>query len=195
MSFIDTRLDTRVAYGFKGGPEWLTQIVPMDNGRDVRNAQWQYPRQRYTAAYHNFAPADRNVLLAAFYAARGQLHAFRFYDWLDNAATSESLAPAIGTVTPVQLIKTYAMGAQSTTRLIQAPVAGSVTVYIGATPVAGTLDASTGLFTPSANWAAGTYTWTGNFDVWVRFDSDHNAFSIDDLNAATTDNGLVEVRR
>jgi uncharacterized protein (TIGR02217 family) len=196
MSYIDARIDRRIAYGFQGGPEWLTQIVNMDNGREQRNAQWLYPRQRYTAHYLNFSAVDRTAILAVFYAARGRLHAFRFRDPLDNAATSEAIAPAVGTTTAVQLIKTYSFGGQAVTRLIQAPVAGSVVVYIGgATPVAGTLDQTTGLFTPTAAWAAGTFTWTGSFDVWVRFDNDHNAFSIDELDAANADISLIEVRR
>lgn len=41
----------------------------------------------------------------------------------------------------------------------------------------------------------GTPTWSGEFDVWVRFDSDYNAFTIGDIDAHSADIELVEVRR
>lgn len=194
MSYINTRLSTCVAYGFSGGPEYSTLIVAMDNGREQRNRQWLYPRHRYSAQYLNLSKQAQKEILAAFHAAAGQLHVFRFKDANDFEAVAESLAPAIGTSTPVQLIKTYALGSQSTIRLIQAPVTGAVIKRNGVA-VAGTLDTQTGLFTPSAPWVAGTFTWDGEFDVWVRFASDFNAFSIGAPNARTSDVELIEVRR
>lgn len=194
MAYINTRLDECVAYGFVGGPEWSTLEVQMDNGREQRNAQWLYPKHRYAAQYMNLLPAAMAEILAAFHACRGKLHAFRFKDWNDYTATNAALAPSIGTMTPVQLVKTYTFGGTSSTRLIQAPVAGAV-VYRNGSPVSGTLDTATGLFTPSANWASGTHTWTGEFDVWVRFASDYNAFTIGNWQAHTADIELIEVRR
>lgn len=193
MAFINTRLDDCVAYGFSGGPEWNTTVVKMDNGTEQRNAQWLYPNHRYTAQYMNLRPEHRDTILGAFHACRGQLHVFRFKDWNDYQATNEPLAPSIGTMTPVQLIKTYVFGSEDSTRLIQAPV--SATVFRNGAPVSGSLDTSTGLFTPSSNWVAGTHTWSGEFDVWVRFESDFNAFTINNWQAHTADISLVEVRR
>lgn len=195
MTYINTRLDDRVAYGFTGGPEWSTQVVMLDNGREQRNAQWLYPRHRYSAEYRNLAPERRQQVLAAFYAARGQAYPFRFKDWNDYTASNEPIAPAIGTSTPVQLVKTYAFGGQASTRLIQAPVAGTVTVFRNGTPVSGTLDDETGLFAPDSAWTAGTYTWSGQFDVWVRFASDYNAFSLENVGVGSAAIELIEVRR
>lgn len=194
MSYINTRLSTCVAYGFSGGPEYSTLVVTLDNGREQRNRQWLYPRHRYAAQYMNLSPEAQKEILAAFHAAAGQLHVFRFKDHNDYKAVAEPLAPAIGTSTPVQLVKTYSLGAQATVRVIQAPVAGAVVKRNGVA-VAGTLDTSTGLFTPSAPWVAGTFTWDGEFDVWVRFASDYNAFAIGNLRVHTADVELIEVRR
>lgn len=194
MAYINTRLDECVAYGFSGGPAWNTLVVNMDNGREQRNGQWLYPKHRYSAQFMNVRPQARDEILNAFHAARGKLHAFRFKDWNDYTATSEAIAPAIGTSTAVQLVKSYTFGSEVSTRLIQAPVSGAV-IYKDGSPVSGTLDTATGLFTPSAPWAAGSYTWSGEFDVWVRFDSDYNAFTIGDWQAHTADIELVEVRR
>lgn len=193
MSFIDTRLDACVAYGFSGGPKWSTQVTPLDNGREVRNAQWLYPRHEYSAQFMNLDAGARDAVLEAFHVCRGQLNAFRFKDWNDYQANAQPLAPAVGTSAPVQLVKSYAFGASVSTRLIQAPL--TAVVKRGTTTVAGTLDTTTGLFTPSAQWVAGAHTWTGEFDVWVRFASDFNAFTIGSWQAHTADIALIEVAR
>lgn len=194
MSYIDVRMPTCVAYGFTGGPEYSTLVVPLDNGREQRNRQWLFPKHRYSATFMNFSRENQQLVLEIFHAMAGQLHCCRFKDHNDFEADDEPLAPAIGTTNPVQLIKTYAFGTESSTRLIQAPLAGAV-VNRNGVPVAGTLDKSTGLFTPDAPWASGTVTWTGEFDVWVRFASDYNAFQIGNLDAHTADIELIEVRR
>lgn len=193
MNYIPIRLSTCVAYGFSGGPNYSTLVVDLDNGREQRNQQWLYPKHSYSATYLNLSKQAQREILAAFHAAGGRLLAFRFKDWNDFEAIAEPLAPAIGTSTPVHLIKTYSFGPQSRVRLIQAPVTASI--KRNGVAVAGTLDAGTGLFTPSAPWVAGTFTWDGEFDVWVRFASDFNAFSIGAPNARTSDVELIEVRR
>ncbi len=193
MAFIDVRLSTCVALGFMGGPEWSTQVVDLENGLEQRNADWLYPKHRYAAQYMNFDAQARDEILEAFHACRGRLHVFRFKDWNDYVADAEPLAPAVGTSTPLQLIKTYTLGSQASARLIQAVV--FAVVSRNGSPVAGTLDLATGLFTPDAAWVAGTFTWSGEFDVWVRFASDYNAFAIGNLDAHTADIELVEVRR
>lgn len=201
MTYINHRISDCVAQGFTGGPEWNTLIVSLANGREQRNGQWLFPKHRYTAQYMNFQRAEQQEILSAFHAARGQLHVFRFKDWNDYTAESENgdwvplLAPTIGTTTPAQLYKEYFMGAQGTLRKIQAPVDGTVVVLHNGLPVAVTVDPTTGLVTPSVAWASGSYTWTGDHDVWVRFASDYNAFTANTNNAATSDIELVEVRR
>lgn len=194
MAYIDTRVSTCVAYGFTGGPEYSTLVVTLDNGREQRNRQWRYPRHRYSAQYLNLSPEAQREIISLFHAAAGQWSAFRFKDWNDYQAVGEPLAPVVGTSDPVQLIKSYTFGAASSTRLIQAPVMGAVIKRNGSA-VNGTLDTQTGMFTPAAPWEAGIYTWDGEFDVWVRFASDYNAFAIGAPNARTSDIELVEVRR
>ncbi|KOR44274.1 hypothetical protein ADT25_10990 [Xanthomonas oryzae] len=200
MTYIDARLSDLVAFGFSGGPEWSTRIVPLENGQEQRNGQWRYPRYRFKAQYLNFREEARNDILAAFNAARGRLYAFRFKDYNDFIARAERVYPTAGTRDAVQLIKTYPLGPVSTPRKIQAPVAGAATVYDHlANPVPGTLDTSVGLFVPATAWGNGPYTWSGEFDVWVRFDSDYNAFTIGnrsgDEYVATAEIELLEVRR
>jgi uncharacterized protein (TIGR02217 family) len=196
MAFIDDRIPECVSEGFASGQNWNTQLVPLDNGREQRNGQWLYPKVKLEAQYKNFSLADKDSVLQIAGAARGMLHCFRVKDWADHTATDEVIVPEAGTTTAVQLTKTYTFGSQSAVRLIQAPVDGTVTVYRNGVAVAGTLDATTGLFTPDANWAAtGTFTWSGEFDVWMRFDTDYIAFTAAHMNAWSADFSLIEVRR
>jgi uncharacterized protein (TIGR02217 family) len=196
MSFIETRMDESVSYGFKATPTYSTQIVPLDNGKEQRNANWAHPKRHYSALFQNFTPAEFAALLATFHAVRGSAYSFRFKDWTDYMATLEALGNTPGAnSTPVQLIKTYTFGAASYVRTITKPVSGTVTVYQGGVAKAGTFSTTTGLFTPTTNWTAATaLTWTGEFDTPVRFVNDEMPAQYDNYNAITTSVELVEDR-
>lgn len=196
MAYINERLPTCVAYGFTGGPEWSTLVIDLDNGREQRNGQWLYPKHKYAAQYMNFDHVQRQEVYNAFQAMRGRLHCFRFKDHGDFEAVNQLQGPNIGTDDPMQLIRTYQFGSESCTRLIQAPVNGTVTMTKDGSPfTAFTVDDETGLITPDAPWGAGVYLASFQFDVWVRFNSDYNAFTIGNLDAHTADIELIEVRR
>jgi len=198
MSFINHRLSRRVAYGFEGGPEWNTRIIELDNGMEVRNGQWAYPRHRYSAQYVHLDETARNAVIHAFHAARGRLYAFRFQDWNDYQANDEILYVKPGTRTPVQLSKTYRMGNVASVRPVRAIVTATV-VNSHNDSIPGHLDSALGVFTPDNEWDNDSYTWNGEFDVWVRFDSDYNAFAISSRNGqeliATASIDLIEVKR
>lgn len=193
--FINQRMSVGVASGFIGGPEWRTDVQTLASGREMRNKLWKFPKHHYRANVGAFIPSDILELRSMFYACAGQWGAFRFRDLVDYNATQEALAVAVGTVTPVQLVKTYVFGGQHAVRNIQAPVAGSVVVYDqdGVTPIAGTYDATTGIFTPSANWPHAYAAWSGQFDVWVRFIADYGSFTAIRPDMLTADIELMEV--
>lgn len=195
--YINARLPRRIAAGFKVGPSFRTHVVTLDSGREQRNRQWRYPKWRGSGNMAAFTPADRQALISIFVAVGGQWGAFRFHDPTDHLAANESIAPAVGSSTPVQLVRSYVFPGSATAIevLVQAPVAGTVTVYRDGMPVAGTLDDQLGLFTPSAPWAAGTYTWSGQYDRWMRFENDWGALTAAHDNVYTADIELVEVRR
>lgn len=195
MTFIETRLPDCVAYGFTADPQYQTQIVPMDNGKEQRNAQRTRARRKYSAQYQHFDPDDFAELLAVYHACLGAAHDFRMKDWTDFSVTLGALGTTPGAnQTPVQLVKVYAFGAQSTTRTITKPVAGTVTVYQNGAPKAGSISTTTGLFTPTTNWTAGaTLTASFEFDVPVRFAHDEFPASYAELNAISTPCELLEV--
>lgn len=189
MAFIESpRLLDRVRLGYEAGPEFNTQVVTLDNGKEKRNQQWVNPRRRYSVPYNNVTPAQYDGIRDAFYKARGAANGFRFKDWLDYTATLESLGTTPAGSTPVQLKKTYA----DYVRTINKPV--SATVYQAGIAKAGTLDTTTGLFTPTTAWtAAQALTWTGEFDVAVRFADDYLPATWDNFQVRTVDVDLLEI--
>lgn len=176
MSFIDTRINSRYRFGFVGGPEWRTLIVPLQSGAERRKALWALPHHRYTADYATLTAAEKESLLNTFIVCRGAFSTFRFLDWNDYTATNESLGTGDNTSTARQLTKTYTFGASSYVRNITLPY--DVTVTANGSPIAVTVDPITGLVTPDAPWPNGqAIAWSGKFDVKVRFANDFNPFT------------------
>lgn len=193
MARIDERLNDCVSQQFTGGPRFKTNTVLMDSGDEVRNRRWVYPKHEYSAQFLNFNEADRDDIIAMQHVAAGSWLDFRFKDWMDFTATDETLAPVVGTTTPVQLIKTYTKGAFTSQRIIQAVL--TATIYRNGVAVAGTLDDELGTFVPNFVWVAGTFMWSGTFDVWVHFTEDYNPFSATDLHHWTAPILLEESRQ
>lgn len=193
MNFIDHRVSTCVSTEFQRINSGKTDIVTLDNGDEIRNARWKYNKLRFSASYVLLSDQSQNEITTAFYAARAQLFLFRFKDHGDFQATNEPLVVSAGTQAPVQLIKTYRFGPAKAERIIQAIV--SATVYADdGVAVPGSLDTALGLFTPAFAWGEGAYTWSGQFDVWVRFGSDQLDMTMKTLDIVTTDVELWEMR-
>jgi uncharacterized protein (TIGR02217 family) len=181
MAYISTRMPRSIAAGFTVSKDWRTLVVPLANGREQRNAQWLFPKVTARANYAAYTAATQVELQNLFMACRGKLHVFRFYDPTDHDATAQPLI-TVGGVT--YLAKAYTFGTETAYRLIQAPVTATLSG-------AGAVNMDTGVVTG----AAPGDTWTGTFDIWMRFDSDANAITAEAMNMHRTDIELVEVRR
>jgi uncharacterized protein (TIGR02217 family) len=188
MAFNEVRLPDCVAYGFTVTPRYDTLIVRLDNGKEVRNVNWTKPKRLFSAMYQNFTKLKFQFLLHAFHASAGSAYPFRCKDWTDFEVTNGALGTTPGAnQTPVQLVKVYTFGSRTRTRTITKPNSSGFTLYQNGVAKAGTLDTVTGLFTPTTNWtAAAALTWTGTFDVPVRFKSDEMPSSFDDIDAINT---------
>lgn len=194
MSLLDVRLSTRVEQGFSAVRVANTRVVPLKNGHERRNANWSGKKRRYTSRYATFTADEAEELLAFSEIADGRANSFRFKDWSDFKATAQPLGTAPSGTTPVQLQRTYTRGAYSRVRTITKPVDGTVVVYQNGTPKAGTVDTSTGLFTPSTSWTGGaTLTADFQFDVPVRFATDEIEFVLPHRDIFEVNCDLVEV--
>lgn len=196
MTAYATELDICPAYGWQGGPELNTRIVSLRNGHERRNARWSQVRHRFVLPLQNVQnQAYLTDLKAAFLAMRGQLHSFLVKDYSDFEAVAASLGNAPAGSTPVQLQKVSTFGSASFEREITKPKAGTVTVYQAGVAKAGTVDTTTGWFTPSTAWSEGSAL-TADFEFYVpvRFASDLLPMTIDNRTGAEyVMNGAVEL--
>jgi uncharacterized protein (TIGR02217 family) len=173
MAFLETpRFPERIGNGAQGGPGFSTSVAVLASGREARNGNWQYPLHAWDVSQGLNTQADFEALRAFFMVARGRLHGWRFKDLGDFACTvADGRATAL-TATTFQLVKRYTSGSDSVDRLIRKPVAGTVAVLVSGSPATFTVDTTTGIVTIAAAPAAGNITWSGEFDVPMRFDTD-----------------------
>ena len=129
-------------------------------------------------------------------------------DWSDFKSSLPSVArgfadqsPGTGTGSTCffQLVKSYTSGAQSWTRAIVKPVAGTVRVSLGGVEqLSGwTVDTTTGIVTFTTAPGSGVAVAAGfEFDVPVRFDSDSMDVNLDIERLGSIPSiPLVEIRR
>jgi uncharacterized protein (TIGR02217 family) len=208
MAFHEVRFPDNISRGARGGPERRTQIVEMASGDEERNGWWADSRRRYDASYGIRKTDDLAAVTAFFEARRGRLYGFRWKDWADHksgmpsagtAVTDQPIGSGNGAATAFQLVKLYTSGAQSWTRTITKPVAGTISLALnGAPQITGwTVNTSTGVVSFAAAPAAGVAITAGfEFDVPVRFDTDTLDVTLDfERLGSITSISLIEVRR
>jgi uncharacterized protein (TIGR02217 family) len=207
MAFHEVRFPDNISRGARGGPERRTQIVELASGAEERNASWANSRRRYDVAYGIRRADDLAAVVAFFEARNGRLHGFRFKDWADFKSCPPSQTPgptnqAIGTgngaATQFQLTKRYTSGAQSWSRTITKPVAGTVTIALNGTPLVSgwSVSTTTGVVNFTTAPATGIAITAGfEFDVPVRFDTDALDVTLDlERLGSITSIPLVEIR-
>ncbi|PRX28672.1 TIGR02217 family protein [Meinhardsimonia xiamenensis] len=208
MAFHEVRFPEDISRRARGGPERRTQVVTLASGEEERNASWANSRRRYDVAYGIRRADDLAIVVAFFEARNGRLYGFRFKDWADYKSCAPSQAPSaidqqIGTGDAVtrafQLVKLYASGAQSWSRTITKPVAGTVRVAVDGVEQAGgwSVDVTTGLVSFDTAPAEGAVITAGfEFDVPVRFDTDTLDVTLDfERLGSITSIPLLEIRR
>ncbi len=167
--------------GSAGGVTYRTSVVPAASGYEQRNAAWPSGRLKWTLSKDLIKPAMRDQLISFYRARQGRLRAFRFRDPFDNQAAGQVLNYSGGLT--FQLIKTYGDAANTETRIIKKPVAGSVTLTRDGVsfPAAGNwaIDSTTGIGTLAANQAGHTLAASYSFDVPSRFDFDELSMSLE----------------
>jgi len=176
MAFKESpRFPERIAFGATGGPAFSTSIVTVTSGEESRNQNWADSRQEYDVSTGVKTEADFRVIGAFFRAVKGRKDGFRFKDFADFQATmTEGVVEGL-TSTTFQLQKKYVSGSDVTLRDIKKPISGIVLKNSGstlATPADYTLNTATGVVTTAIPRTAANLTWSGEFDVPVRFDVD-----------------------
>ena len=208
MAFHEIRFPDNISRGARGGPERRTQVVELASGDEERNASWANSRRRYDVAYGIRRADDLATVVAFFEARNARLFGFRYKDWADYKSSLPSLAisptdqqigTGNGSLKTFQLSKRYTSGAQSWTRTIAKPVAGTIIIALGLVEqMSGwTLDATTGVVTFTTAPGSGVIVRAGfEFDVPVRFDTDMLDVTLDiERLGSITSIPLLEIRR
>lgn len=166
----------RIAFGAVGGPAFNTSILTVSSGEEARNQNWLESRQEYDVSSGVKTEADYHAIDAFFRAVKGRAVGFRFKDWLDfRVALTEGVVAGL-TGQTFQLQKQYESGSDESPRTIKKPIAAGFILKDLGTPLIPTtdyvLDTTTGIITTAAPHTAANLTWSGEFDVPVRFDVD-----------------------
>lgn len=191
--FHDVRFPDAVARGATGGPEYSTDVVSVASGYEQRNQNWDLARGRWDISTGIRTREQMAEVVAFFRARKGRAYGFRFKDWSDFQADGQALAPT-GSPLILQLVKRYASGGSEEARVITKPVPGTVVVRIDGNVVSPAIDDLTGRVTFDIEPAAQPYA-DFEFDVPVRFDSDHLAVTLRHFDSAIVPSiPLIEIR-
>lgn len=205
-NFHNISFPLKLARGAAGGPERVTEIFELGDGREARNTAFAGSRRRWEVGSAIRSLDELAQITAFFEARRGRLHPFRFRDPADYKSCNPSAAitpndqfigMGDGTTKTFQLTKSYGDAAGSYNRLIKKPVVGSVRIAKGGTELmAGfSVDAATGLVTLTIAPAIGVEVRAGfAFDTPARFDADRLDVALDAFDAGRVVSlSLVEV--
>ncbi len=187
MTIPAYRLPAGIEIGSGFAPMFSNVIQEAISGNEQRFAKWTKCRGVGNVAYGLLNSTDHDgdfrAIMAIYRAHKGTLIPFRFKDWGDYQSDDEPFGTGNGSETQFQLSKTY----DPSLILLNTP--GSLTyvrdiVLLASTPVI-KVDgvtktvvtdytiSSSGLVTfTSAPANTKVLTWTGEFDVPVRFDGE-----------------------
>jgi uncharacterized protein (TIGR02217 family) len=175
---IATRLSDEVELGAIRRDTMNLQVVRTDSGFEDRVRLWTQYLREYEITYplqdRNGSPSDSlQQVYNAFLASGGGEDSFDFQDWRDFSVTDEVFGIGDGAETEFELIKTYTFGTREHQRRIFRPVS-AISIEADGVAVAGadyTVDYELGIVTMDTAPANGVeLTWTGEFNVPVRFD-------------------------
>lgn len=181
MSFLNFRFPTGISYGAVGGPGYSTTIAALNSGLESRNQNWSNSKCAYNAARGCNTDEDREALIAFFRIAKGKANSFRWKDWTDHTCKVGSGVFTLISGANYQFRKHYAHSAGSEDRIIALPI--SPVVKDGATTLVDgvnyTIAYPSGIITTSGG--ATPTSWSGEFDVLCRFDTDSLQLVAEDL--------------
>lgn len=187
MSIPDYRLPDNIESGSGFGPTWRNVIQEAIAGNEQRFGQWTRLRgvgDLSLGLQTSEDPVgDFRAIYAMFVAHRGSLYPFRFRCQYDCTAEDELFGVGDGIETEFQLTMTYdpsmiLLGVPGTyfyIRNITLPV-DEISISVEGTPLIGDsppafVVSSSGVVT-FASPPTGELTWSGTFDIPVRFDTD-----------------------
>jgi uncharacterized protein (TIGR02217 family) len=199
----DYRLPVALERGAQFAAAFSTDVLTALTGREQRVRNWATCRGKGDVGYALRQITDVSdqinyikQVVAIHMAHHGKERPFRFRDPSDYTTTTERFGTGDGSTTTFQLTKSYdpsqlilsTAGPYSYVRDILLPVASGIQIFNNAVIVSGSdytltaLGGTVAFNTAPANGHA--LTWTGSFDLPVRFDTDVLALKLNSLRHA-----------
>lgn len=192
-SFVEIQFDPGiVSYGVVGGAMFKTNVVTVESGIEQRSKIWQNGRSRYEYGERSLPQSELKAIQKFFRARGGRAVGFRFRDLSDY--TADNTEGSVGltglgntTAGPFQIYKNYGDAGGIDQRMIRKPIGPGFILYkngVAQTPGTHyTIDLNTGLVTFITPFPTGTdvLSWSGQFDVPVRFDTDEIKFRLNQV--------------
>lgn len=175
---IATRLSDEVELGAVRRDTMSLEVARGDSGFEDRVRLWaQFLREyeiTYPLAERNGQPSEAlQQVYNAFLATGGGELSFDFQDWRDHGVEDETFGVGDATETEFPLVKSYPFGTANHVRRIYRPVS-AITIKVDDVAVSSddyTVDYDLGIVTfDTAPANEAILTWTGSFNVPVRFD-------------------------
>ncbi len=178
MNFHDIRMPEFIETFAVGKPEFATSCAMTLSGREVRNLDREYARQKYLIKNCRLSSLEFEQFSSFFRARRGGNFSFRFRDNVDYQVSGQFIAEGDGKLTQCQLVKLYEDPILPYARTINKPVVGSEEFYVNDVNLKVEVDYNTGVVTLPNPLDKGQIL-TGNFifDVAVRFTNDSFEYS------------------
>ena len=193
--FIEERLLDCVSYGTVYGERFSTDVQTMRNKQESRNANWSQSQFSAQIIFAALEEKDRAKVMKVFRTCRGRAIGFRLKNWVDYKIADEPIGIGTGASQDLQLKITYKIGTYKTEKNIHKPIYSKLEILADGLPVAFVLSSS-GVVTFTAD-AGAVITWSGEYDIPVRFDVDDIMWSVDNKSAGGfvmgTDIPIVEI--
>ncbi|MBS0235908.1 MAG: DUF2460 domain-containing protein [Proteobacteria bacterium] len=200
QNFLEIRFPTNISYGATGGPAFSTNVLTSHAGHEWRQPNWNIALAKYNVAHGVKTEAQLAELISFFRLCCGRAKGFRFKDWMDYKVEKQVLIIADGKQKVFPLYKKYSVRQDVwSMRRINKPVHGSLILKLDNIKVWDDdyeVDYNQGLITFETPPSEGEELLVSfEFDVPVRFDTDHLAASIDSFAIYSWNEiPLVEVR-
>ncbi|MBN8828631.1 MAG: DUF2460 domain-containing protein [Sphingobacteriia bacterium] len=194
---LNNRFPEDISFGAIGGPEFATNIVTMQNGKEQRNIVWESARCKYNLSYGIKSKEDAIKVLNFFRAKKGKAIPFRFKDHIDYIATNQLIGIGNGITTSFQLIKRYKIGENEEVRVITKPVHNTVKIFLNdKLETDNIIDYEKGLISFKTPPKKGISIFADfEFDVLVRFDNDKLNITLHSDNHLIIDDiHLIEIK-
>ena len=200
--FHEIRMPEFIAVGAIGGPRFKTSVVEAGSGHEFRNVELSNMRHQWNVAQSIKTQEEFNVIKAFFVNRYGKAFGFLFKDWSDFIATAELIGTGDNATRIFQLTKTYDDGTFSNIRDIMKPrndtddegdhTAKMFFDAVEQLVATWSLDTATGLVTFGGPPAGGVLvTWTGEFDVPARFQTDIMDSRFEDYNVLSWEGIII----